>query len=296
MKLHSNQPTTKRVWHAITLAWAFIGRLPLFACLALAISAKATIPSSDLPYLGPFGNLAELGNQLEDGQGTINGVGVFTPWKLSFTNSATIGVNGEFYMTGNAGSTGMTVVNGTVFSGQAMSLEQSQLLSDSSALAALTPDQTLIANPATGLNFDVASGEVEVVDLNGGLNLNDQNITLTGGGALVLNIEGSFSLGASAGILGDADNIYINYEGTSPITTGAGATIDGLVFDPNASANLDGTWNGGVYGGWNTITLDPGPGITPVPEPGSMVLISIGLASLLLTRRLCGHHTQYKEN
>lgn len=296
MRLQSNQPSTKRVWRPSGLVWAFIGRLPLFACFALAISAKATLPSSDLPNLGPFGNLAELGNQLEDAQGTINGVGVFTPWELNFTNPATIGVNGEFYMTGNAGSTGITVVNGTVFSGQAMSLEQGQLLSDSSALAALTPDQTTSANQATALDFDVPSGQVEVVDFNGGLNLNDQNITLTGGGALVLNIEGSFSLGASAGILGDPDNIYINYEGTSPITTGAGATIDGLVFDPNASANLDGTWNGGVYGGWNTITLDPGPGVTPVPEPGSMVLISIGLASLLLAPRLCSHHTQFKEN
>lgn len=48
---------------------------------------------------------------------------------------------------------------------------------------------------------------VEVVHLNGGLNLNFQIITFTGRGDLVLNIEGAFSLNGSANILGNPANI-----------------------------------------------------------------------------------------
>jgi hypothetical protein len=132
-----------------------------------------------------------------------------------------------------------------------------------------------------GLSYDVNSGQVEVVDLNGGLNLNNQSITLAGGGFLILNIESSFSLDGSAGIFGNPDNIYINYEGGSTITTGMASTIDGLVLDPSATAILNGNLNRGFYG-----VLDPGIPSAAVPEPGSMVLISASLGSLLLARRL----------
>ncbi|HTR41893.1 MAG TPA: hypothetical protein VMH87_09785 [Pseudomonadales bacterium] len=221
------------------------------ACFSLVISAQATLPSSDFPDIGSLGALAELGHPLVEISGT----------------------------TTNTSFTRLTVVYDTVFSDPALTSNQGQVLSASSALAALTPDQTISANQTAALAFDVTPGQVEVVDLNGGLNLNNQSITLGGGGILVLNIEGSFSLDGTAGIFGNPNDIYINYEGNSTITTGIATTIDGLVLDPSASAVLNGNLNRGFYG-----TLAPNdPPV--VPEPGPMALISMALASLLLVRR-----------
>ncbi len=224
----------------------------LLASLLLAMSAQATVPSSAFPDLGSLDALTELGHPL-----------------VAIPDTDT-----------NANFTRLTVVYGTLFSDPALVSNQGQVLSASSALAALTPDQTISADQTAGLSYAVNSGQVEVVDLNGGLNLNNQTITLAGAGSLVLNIEGSFSLDGSAGIFGNPNNIYINYEGGSTITTGIACTIDGLVLDPSAPAILNGNLNRGFYG-----MLVPGT-LAAVPEPGPVVLISASLASLLLARCL----------
>jgi hypothetical protein len=256
MKRPTIQTSTPRVCRAGGLTSSFIGpfikSLPLFAFLSLAIAAKATLPSSDFPDLGSLGALTELGHPLVEIPDTA----------------------------ANSSYTRLTVVYGTVFSDPALVSSPSQVLLASSALAALTPDQTITANQTAALSYDVNSGQVEVVDLNGGLNLNNQNITLAGGGSLVLNIEGSFSLDGSAGIFGNPNNIYINFEGNSTLTTGVASTIDGLVLDPFAPAILTGNLNRGFYG----IFVPGTPAV--VPEPGPTVLISMGLMSLLLARRL----------
>ena len=228
-------------------------RLLLLASLSLAISAKATLPASDFPNLGSLGDLTELGHPLVE---------------IPDTDA-------------NANFTRLTVVNGAVFSDPALVSDQSQVLSASAILAALIPDQTISANQTAALSFDVNPGQVEVVDLNGGLNLDNQSITLAGGGGLVLNIEGSFSLDGSAGIFGNPDDIYINYQGDSTLTTHFADTVDGLVLDPFAPAVLDGNWNRGFYG-----TLSPT--VNEVPEPSDLVFT--GLASLLFhlgRRRIC---------
>jgi hypothetical protein len=225
------------------------------ACFSLAISANATLSLSDFPDLGPLGDLTELGHPLVE---------------IPNTDA-------------NSNFTRMTVVRGTVFSDSALVSNQSQVLSASAALAALIPNQTISANQTDALSYDVNSGQVEVVDLNGGLNLNSQNITLAGDGDLVLNINGSLSLDGSSGIFGNPNHIYINYQGDSTIMTRFATTIDGLVLDPFAPAVLNGNWNRGFYG-----TLS-GPTADEVPEPGNLVLI--GFASFLChiaRRRLCG--------
>ena len=236
--------------------------MALIAGLSLAISAKATLPSSDFPNLGTPGELTELGHPL-----------------IEIPDMDT-----------NADFTRLTVVNGTVFSDPALISDQSEVLAASAALAALTPDQTTGANQNSGLNFEVATGQVQVVDLNGGLNLDNQNITLSGGGGLVLNIKSSFSLDGSAGILGNPDDIFINYMGGSAIDTGSGSTIDGLVLDPSAPAILDGNLNRGFFGSLAPETL------AETPEPGSMALISTALASLIFVRRHCRLKRQLTRN
>lgn len=240
MKIPTIQTNTARVYYVL-------------CPLLLAISAKATLPTSAFPDLGSLGDLTELGHPL-----------------VVIPDTDT-----------NASFTRLTVVYGTVFSDPALTSNQGQVLSASSALAALTPDQTISANQTAGLSYNVNSGQVEVVDLNGGLNLNNQTITLAGAGSLVLNIEGSFSLDGSAGIFGNPNNIYINYEGGSTITIGIASTIDGLVLDPSASAILGGDLNRGFYD-----ILAPGTPSAVVPEPGPMFLISTALVSLFWARRL----------
>ena len=259
--------------------------VPLFACLLLAMPAKATVPSSDLPDLGSLNTFAEVGNQLDVNQSTVNGdLGVFSGGKLTLTKSSKTKINGDIFAATNVTFIRMSAFNGIVFSNQDLSSEQSDVFSDSSTLAGLAPDVTLSKAQTKALSFDVSTGQVEVVDLNGGLSLNNKNITLTGGGDLVLNIKGSFSLNGTAGILGNPDDIFINFEGTRTIASRAHDTIDGLVFDPNAAASLGGTVDGGVFGGGKQITLS-GATLTQAPEPGPTLLISTGLTSLLLARR-----------
>lgn len=289
MKIPITQTNTVCVCRTSRLVSVFTKRLPLVACFLMAISVKATLPSSDLPSLGSLGNFAIVGSQLNNNSATINGdVGIFSggSLKLGSPNRATI--NGDILLSTNA-LIKASAFNGTVLNNQNLSLEQAEVISDSSLLGALTADSTITKIQTAALSFNVPTGEVEVVDIDKGLNLSSKDITLTGGGELVLNIEGKFNLSGSASIIGSPDNIYINYEGNSTMSSRARSTVDALVFDPNAAANLGGTWNGGFFGGKKAITLGSGAMLTEAPEPGPMVLVSVGLASLLLARRLKNH-------
>jgi hypothetical protein len=267
--------------------YARIRRLLLIAGCAAAVSAHATLPLSVLPGLGPLVNFTEFGNQQVDNLATINGnVGVSAGGMLDLMAPAVI--NGNLSLATTATLNQMGVINGTTFNNQDLATEQDTVISVSRALAALPADETISANQTTGLNFDVPAGQVEVVNLNGGLNLNYQNITLTGGGALVLNIEGAFSLNGSASILGNPANIYINYLDGSPITADVASTVDSMLFDANEDANLSGLWTGSINGGDGTITIDSGGTLNEVPEPKELVLG--GFASVLChlaRRRLC---------
>ena len=260
----------------------------LLVCwFSLAISAKATVPTSDLPDLGSLAGFTEFGNQQVDNLATINGnVGVSAGGMLDLMAPATI--NGNLSLASTATLNQMGVVNGAIHNNQDLATEQDTVISVSRALAALPADQTIAGIQTMGLSFDVPAGQVEVVDLNGGLNLNYQNITLTGGGALVLNIEGAFSLNGSASILGNPANIFINYLDGSPITADVASTVDGMLFDADEDANLAGLWTGSVNGGDGTITIDSGGTLNEVPEPNDLVLA--GFASFLChfaRRRLC---------
>lgn len=251
--MNTNRTNTAPIGHARGPVSALIRRLPVLVCFSLAITTRATVSTSDLPGLGALGNFDEIGKQLVEMPGPAT--------------------NSTFSI--------MTVVDGTLFSDPNVSSEQSEVLALSSALAELIPDQTINGDQSTGLSFNVNPGQAEVVDLNGGLNLDNQDITLAGGGSLVLNIKDSFSLDGSVAILGNPFNIYINYEGSSTIQSDLTDAIDGLVFDPVAPAHLDGSWNGGVYA---LLSGDP---VNPAPEPRELILSGFaGLALHLARRRL----------
>ena len=264
-------------------------RVIAIAGLSLAISSKATVPISDLPDFDNLDNFAQLGNQLNNGNDTINGNSGVSEGGLSTLASLST-INGNVYVGNGATFSNSGHVTGSTFTGQDLTTEQNTVFSASEGLDALTPDQIVSSLQTGSLSFNVPAGQVYVVDLNGGLSLNSANITLTGTGLLVLNILGSFNLGGTASILGNASNIFINYLGSNTGNSSQHDVIDGQVFIPNASANLGGTWNGGIFSGNQTITMLNAATINavPIPEPGTMALAATGGLSILLLRlRFC---------
>lgn len=264
---------------AITLAAGFF----------LTISAKATDPISDLPNFDGLSSFAELGNSIDVHNATVNGnEGVSSGGVLDLDTPGTI--NGNLFAASGASVTVDGNLNGSFIPGQNLSTEQNTAFSDSSALAGLTPDDVISGDQTTPLSYDVPAGQVQVVNLNGGLDLkHSDDITLTGAGDLVLNISGTFTLQDAASIVGNPANIFINYLGTSEVTTKENNVVDGQIFLPDASATLKSTFFGGIYSGDQNVELLANAVLNaePVPEPGTMVLMSAGLASLLLARRLC---------
>lgn len=286
MKLNKNQTNRARFLRASdSLMCAAV-----IAGFFLAVSAKATVPDSSLPSFDNLPNFAQLGNNLNENNGTIFGnVGVSDGGTISIGAPSTI--EGNLFIATGATRSGPGAVTGTIFTNQNLSLEQSTVFTASLDLADLPPDQTVTGDQTTGLTIDVPAGQVYVLNLNGGLDLNNQNIVLTGGGNLVLNIGGTFSLTGSASILGPPANVFVNYIGANTVNTHIGDTIDGQVFIPNAPATLDGVWNGGVFSGNLQVSLLSASTINavPVPEPGVALLMAAGFVPfmLLARRRLC---------
>lgn len=258
--------------------------------LSLAMSSRA-VPVSSLPDFDNLGNYAQLGNQLRNAASTVNGnVGVSDGGSLTTTAFNTI--NGNLYVGDGASTSGPGTVTGSTFTGVDLTTEQNTVFSASEGLSALSPDEIINSLETGPLSFNVPAGEVYVVNLNGGLNLTGPNgITVTGGGALVLNVGTSFAMSSAATIIGpDASNIFINYTGTS-LANLSGADINGQLFFPSAPATFSGgVVNGGVFGGNPAITLTASATINavPVPEPGAMALAAMGgICTIILRRRLC---------
>ena len=264
--------------------------IALMAGLSLVTSSKATVPTSDLPDFDNLGNFGELGNQLDDSGVTVNGnVGVSSGGTLSMSSVSTI--NGDVYVGPGASFSGPSKVVGSIFTDQNLSIEQATVFSASQALSMLTPDVVISGNQTTSLSYDVPAGQVQVVNLNGGLNLGSgQTITLTGDGDLVLNIMGSFSLsGPTAEISGpNPSNVFINYLGTSAFDATGSPVINGEVFIPDAGADLSGaTLNGSLFSGNSDVVLMSESTInaTPVAEPDVSVLAGFGGISIILLFR-----------
>jgi hypothetical protein len=265
-------------------------RMALITGFSLAISVKATIPASDLPSFDGLPAFAQLGNQITEHNATVNGnVGISASGTLDLDNPGTI--NGNVSVANGATFDQVGTVNGSVFTGQDLSTEQSTVFSASAGLDALPAVQTVSGDQTSPLSYNVPAGEVEVVDLNGGLDLkHSDDITLTGGGDLVLNISGSFTLQGSASILGDPANIFINYLGTSPVTSDENNLVDGQIFLPNAGADLKSTFFGAIYSGDQNVELLANGTLNavPLPEPGSIALAAIGgISTIILRHRRC---------
>jgi hypothetical protein len=266
---------------------SLIGRGALVVCLCQAFVTEA-VPSSALPDISLLSGYTEFGNAEMESLVTINGnVGVSSGGDLNLMAPSTI--NGNVYVSSGATFQHAGTVSGSVFTGQDLAANQSQVFSASTTLGGLAPNYTF-ATLSTLQNFSATAGNVTVVNV-GALNLNNVNINFTGSGYLVINVTGSFSMGGTAGILAaDPTHVFVNYTGTSTLNTHVGDSVDGYLFVPNAAGNLDGTFFGGLYGGDGALTLLSGATLrsqsTSVPDAtSSALLLLLACGFVVIARR-----------
>src|SRR6516162_9776206 len=129
-------------------------RVALITAFSLSISAKATIPSSDLPSFDGLPNFAQLGNQITEHNATVNGnVGVSSGGLLDLDNPGTI--NGNVFVSSGATFDQVGTVNGSVFTGQDLSTQQSTVFSASAGLDALHAVQSVSGDQTSSLSYNV---------------------------------------------------------------------------------------------------------------------------------------------
>jgi hypothetical protein len=242
-------------------------RILVACCLTLLSTtvARALTPFDDTPYVTLIQNYTQFGANLDESLGSLGSPTV--QGNLGVSNNGKLHIAAPFNVYGNV-YVGMGAsykndkadgsnIHGSVFTNQNLTAAQNQIYSDSATFAAFAPDQTFTTLNTTQ-SFTAPAGFAYVVNITN-LNLNNQNITFSGLGYLVLNISGSFSLTGTASILavsGTPNNhIFVNYTGTGTMTTHVGDEIDGRIFIPRGSANLDGTFKGHIYSGQGLVTL-----------------------------------------
>ena len=249
-------------------------RLFCFALFAGALlcgeTARALTPftPSDIGLLTPY---AQFGNSEDESLVTIHGnVGISAGGTLHVFSPSQI--YGDVFVDTNATLTddqaNFSNIHGTIHRNQNLAATQNQVFTASAKWDTFTPDQSF-SNLNSTQNFtNNVAGTALVVDITN-LSLNNANITFSGMGYLVLNVSGSFTLQGTAGILANGgtspSHIFINYTGTSTLTTKVGDTIDGYLLVTKASATLDGGFVGGIYSGKGKVTLMSGATVSSPP-------------------------------
>jgi hypothetical protein len=257
-------------------------------------------PIPDLGTASDYGVLGLQGTAIQNSLVTVNGnEGVSQGGSL--TNMAPSTITGNAYEFVAGQYTGPGKLLGSLIINPAL-LTQNDIdaANASAAAAALAPTQTLSGvSSSTVVN---GNGGLNVIDVNGNIT---NSLTLNGSANdfFVVNVTGNIALGGSTslGLSGGvtADHVLYNLIGSSgSVATHVGNTLNGTLLGLNYNFNLDGTFNGEIIGGGNSISLLSGavvnfipftPPTPPVPEidPSSFAgaLTLLGGGVLLLTDR-----------
>jgi hypothetical protein len=264
-----------------------LGALALFAVLGASRAHADSFSDLSSAGAGPA-NYAVLGlgegtsssqgvplNEVDLSLVTVNGnVGIGQ--KGTIVNMAPSKINGNVYEYQSGQYSGPGTLTGSQnVSPSTLSANVAGANKAAADAAAAAATQSSFGSITTATTITGTAG-LNVIDINGAINLNNANLTLDGpsNAFFILDVTGNVSLTGTASLdvaggVTDSDVLYNLESSTAEVTTHVGDTINGIVLaaGSGSSMNLDGAFNGELIG-------------NSIPEPSSLALLVSGLLGL----------------
>lgn len=222
---------------------------------ATTVSAMMVVSSNclaDFVNIGPAANYAVFALNTTEGRQTVifsnavvNGnVGIASKGYLYLAASSTI--NGSLDISSANAYRGSAMMSGAV-SPMDLSGACNSAISASEYAAGIQPPDQTYANISKNLTVQGFPG-LNVIDVNGSIDLNNASLTLDGSSSsvFIINLAGSLTLSGKGGILTKggvlSSNVLINMTGSGKLlSTHAGNTIEGIVLGPDIGGTIRGT-------------------------------------------------------
>ncbi len=177
----------------------------------------------------------------------------------SLSNMASSSITGNVYEYASGQYSGPGILGGSVITNASLLAQNdTDALNASTAAAGLSATQTFgNITAATTVN---GNGGLNVIDINGNINLNNASLTLSGSASdvFIVNVTGNATFGGTGGLmLGSGvtvNHVLYNFTGTvggpaGTITSHVGNVFYGTLLAPHESFNLDGSFVGEIIGG-----------------------------------------------